>query len=70
MDGRLERAASRSGLVRLAVRLLVEEALDAEVADALGRERASADEPTHRLLADLAPARHPRAPTRAARGAG
>jgi transposase-like protein len=39
MDGRLETAASRSDLGRLAVRRIVEEALDAEVTDALGRER-------------------------------
>ena len=39
MDGRLDTAASRSDLVRLAVRLIIEEALDAEVTDALGRER-------------------------------
>ena len=39
IDGRLGTAASRSDLVRLAVRLIVEEALDAEATDALGRER-------------------------------
>ena len=39
MDGRLDTTASRSDLVRLAVRLIIEEALDAEVTDALGRER-------------------------------
>jgi len=39
MDGRLDTAASRSDLVRLAVRLIIEEALDAEVTDALSRER-------------------------------
>jgi putative transposase len=39
LDGRLGTAASRSDLVRLAVRLIVEEALDAEAAEALGRER-------------------------------
>ena len=39
IDGRLGSAASRSDLVRLAVRLIVEEALDAEATDALGRER-------------------------------
>ena len=39
MDGRLDTAASRSDLVRLAVRLIIEEALDAAVTDAPGRER-------------------------------
>lgn len=39
IDGRLGSAASRSDLVRLAVRLIVEEALDAEATDALGRQR-------------------------------
>jgi transposase-like protein len=39
IDGRLGTAASRSDLVRLALRLIVEEALDAEATDALGRER-------------------------------
>ena len=39
IDGRLGTAASRSDLVRLAVRLIVEEALDAEATEAVGRER-------------------------------
>ena len=39
IDGRLGTAASRSDLVRLALRLIVEEALDAEATEALGRER-------------------------------
>ena len=39
MNGDLGTAAGRSDLVRLALRLIVEEALEGEVADALGRER-------------------------------
>ena len=39
MNGELGTAAGRSDLVRLALRLIVEEALEGEVADALGRER-------------------------------
>jgi putative transposase len=39
MNGELGTAAGRSDLVRLALRLIVEKALEGEVADALGRER-------------------------------
>jgi len=39
MNGELGTASGRSDLVRLALRLIVEEVLEAEVADALGRER-------------------------------
>ena len=39
MDGELGTAAGAVDLVRLALRLIVEEALEGEVADALGRER-------------------------------
>jgi transposase-like protein len=39
MNGDLGTADGRSDLVRLALRLIVEEALEGEVADALGRER-------------------------------
>ena len=39
MNGELGTAAGRGDLVRLALRLIVEEALEGEVADALGRER-------------------------------
>ena len=39
MNGDLGTAAGRGDLVRLALRLIVEEALEGEVADALGRER-------------------------------
>ena len=39
MNGDLGTAAGRSDLVRLALRLIVEEALEGEVADVLGRER-------------------------------
>jgi transposase-like protein len=39
MNGELGTAVGRSDLVRLALRLIVEEALEGEVADALGRER-------------------------------
>ena len=39
MSGELGTAAGRSDLVHLALRLIVEEALEGEVADALGRER-------------------------------
>ncbi len=39
MNGELGTAAGRSDLVHLALRLIVEEALEGEVADALGRER-------------------------------
>jgi len=39
MNGHLGTAAGRGDLVRLALRLIVEEALEGEVADALGRER-------------------------------
>jgi transposase-like protein len=39
MNGELGTAAGRSDLVRLALRLIVEEALEGEVADVLGRER-------------------------------
>ena len=39
MNGELGTAAGRSELVRLALRLIVEEALEGEVSDALGRER-------------------------------
>jgi len=39
MNGDLGTAAGRSDLVRLALRLIVEEALEGEVSDALGRER-------------------------------
>ena len=39
IDGDLGTATGRSDLVRLALRLIVEEALEGEVADAVGRER-------------------------------
>ncbi|HYA81060.1 MAG TPA: IS256 family transposase [Methylocystis sp.] len=39
MNGELGTAAGRSDLVRLALRLIIEEALEGEVADILGRER-------------------------------
>ena len=39
MNGELGTAAGRSDLVRLALRLIVEEALESEVSDVLGRER-------------------------------
>ena len=39
MNGDLGTADGRSDLVRLALRLIVEEALEGEVSDALGRER-------------------------------
>src|ERR1700759_1113803 len=39
MNGELGTAAGRSDLVRLALRLIVEEALEGEGSDALGRER-------------------------------
>ena len=39
MNGDLGTAAGRGDLVRLALRLIVEEALEGEVSDALGRER-------------------------------
>ena len=39
MNGELGTASGRSDLVRLALRLIVEEALESEVAEALGRER-------------------------------
>ena len=39
MNGDLGTAAGRGDLVRLALRLIVEEALEGEVADVLGRER-------------------------------
>ena len=39
MNGELGTAAGRSDLVHLALRLIVEEALEGEVADVLGRER-------------------------------
>src|SRR5690242_9296047 len=39
MNGELGTAAGRSDLVRLALRLIVEEALEGEVSDTLGRER-------------------------------
>src|SRR5271163_616364 len=39
MNGELGTAAGRGDLVRLALRLIVEEALEGEVADVLGRER-------------------------------
>ncbi len=39
MNGDLGTAAGRSDLVRLALRLIVEEALEGEVSDVLGRER-------------------------------
>ena len=39
MNGELGTAAGRGDLVRLALRLIVEEALEGEVSDALGRER-------------------------------
>ena len=39
MNGELGTATGRSDLVRLALRLIVEEALEGEVADVLGRER-------------------------------
>ena len=38
MDGRGEATDERSELVRLAARLIVEEALESEATDALGRE--------------------------------
>ena len=39
MDGRLGTAPARSNLVLLAAQLIVEEALEAEVRDEVGRER-------------------------------
>jgi putative transposase len=39
MNGEFGTAAGRSDLVGLALRLIVEEALEGEAADALGRER-------------------------------
>jgi hypothetical protein len=39
MNGELGTAAGRGDLVRLALRLIVGEALEGEVSDALGRER-------------------------------
>ena len=39
MNGELGTAAGRSDLVRLALRLIVEEALEGEVSDVLGRDR-------------------------------
>jgi transposase-like protein len=39
MNGELGTAAGRSDLVRRALRLMVEEALEGEAADALGHER-------------------------------
>ena len=39
MNGELGTAAGRGDLVRLALRLIVEEALEGEVSDALGRAR-------------------------------
>jgi putative transposase len=39
MNGELGTAAGRGDLVRLALRLIVEEALEGEVSDALGPER-------------------------------
>ena len=39
MNGELGTAARRGDLVRLALRLIVEEALEGEVSDALGRKR-------------------------------
>jgi hypothetical protein len=39
MNGELGTATGRSDLVRLALRLIVEEALEGEVSDVLGRER-------------------------------
>ena len=39
MNGELGTASGRSDLVRLALRLIVAEALESEVAEALGRER-------------------------------
>ena len=39
ISGDLGTATGRSDLVRLALRLIVEEALEGEVADAVGRER-------------------------------
>jgi putative transposase len=39
MNGELGTAAGRGDLVRLALRLIVEEALEGEVSDALGGER-------------------------------
>ena len=66
MNGDLRTTAGRSDLVRLALRLIVEEALEGEAADALGRERyerglptryiedAFADETGRRLLSRAA----------------
>jgi hypothetical protein len=42
INGELGTAAGRGDLVRLALRLIVEEALEGEVSDALGRNVASA----------------------------
>jgi hypothetical protein len=39
IDGRLGTGADRSDLVRLAVQLIIEEVLEAEARDKLGRER-------------------------------
>jgi hypothetical protein len=56
MNGELGTAAGRSDLVRLSLRLIVEEALEGEVADALGRERYARGEGEtggYRLVNDL-----------------
>jgi Arc/MetJ-type ribon-helix-helix transcriptional regulator len=42
IDGRLGTGADRSDLVRLAVQLIIEEVLEAEARDKLGREPTSA----------------------------
>ena len=39
IEGRLETAPDRSSLILLAAQLILEEALEGEVSDALGRER-------------------------------
>jgi hypothetical protein len=39
IDGKLDTADGRGDLIRLAARLIVEEALEAEAGEALGRER-------------------------------
>ena len=50
IDGRLGTAPDRSSLVLLAARLILEEALEGEVCDKIGRERATSG-PTARRRA-------------------
>jgi putative transposase len=56
MNGELGTAAGRSDLVHLALRLIVEEALESEVADALGREYAMRAARARRLAIETASA--------------